>query len=229
MKMNRIVFALDVPTERDALMKVNELKSAVGYFKIGLELFIAEGPSLVRHVSKSNSVILDLKLHDIPTTVRRACEAARGLEAEYVTVHAAAGPAALEAACSTGVKVMAITALTSLSDSDLRSIGCVNRKTTILQRAELANSKGCAGVVCPGDMIKDVKEVVGDKLVMVAGVRPYPGAKDDHHQVLTPEKAVTEGADLFVIGRWIRDSHTPVITALRLSAQIDNAYNTIRG
>jgi orotidine-5'-phosphate decarboxylase len=218
----RLIFALDVPTREAAWPLVAQLAPHVGCFKIGLELFVAEGPALVRELVARAPVFLDLKLNDIPATVGRAAAAAARLGVTYLTVHA--DEAALRAAVGAApeVGILAVTVLTSVSaaalarDTGGRSVGDV-----VLERAVLAQRTGCRGVICSGHEAAAVRAHCGPGLLVVTpGVRPAGTAAGDQARVVTPAAARAAGADLIVVGRPIREAADPAAVAQQITAEL---------
>jgi orotidine-5'-phosphate decarboxylase len=229
-----IVFPLDVPSSDQAKALVTRLAGHVGMFKIGLELFVGSGPSLVDWVigHAGADVFLDLKLHDIPTTVGRAMERVAALGVKLVTVHCGESLPMLEAAVAGSqgrVGVLGVTVLTSVSPSDLATGGYREDlagapQRLVMLKAEMARKAGCAGVVCSGLEAAAVKAQCGEGFLAVTpGIRPAWGAgkKDDQRRVVTPAMAVEQGADYIVVGRPIRDADDPVDAAGRIGEEID--------
>jgi orotidine-5'-phosphate decarboxylase len=238
MKQGRdyLIFPLDVSSEPDARQLVHMLHDHVGMFKIGLELFIRSGPDLVRWVGAQarGGVFLDLKLHDIPVTVRRAMQAVADLPVALATVHCGENAAMLEAAVNGGagkVGVLGVTVLTSVGASDLRAAGYADAMSRdvgrlVLHKAAMAKAAGCTGVVCSGWEVKAIKSSLGkDFMTVTPGIRPDWGdeTQDDQKRVMTPAMAVLGGADYLVIGRPIRDAVDPAAAADRIAAEIDAA------
>ncbi len=224
---DRLIFALDVPTAREAEALVDELHTEVGCFKIGLELFTAAGPELVRRVGARAPVFLDLKLHDIPKTVERATRVADELGVRYLTVHADLGGRALAAAAAAAerTRILAITVLTSVADADLQSAGIADDvRELVLTRAHLAARCGCAGLVCSGQEVAHVRETArqgGRELERITpGVRPAGADTGDQARVVTPATAIAAGATALVVGRPIRDAEDRVATARAIVAEI---------
>lgn len=227
---DRIIFALDVQTVEEAASFAALLKDNVGVFKIGLELFVACGPAVVKAVRErapGAGIFLDMKFHDIPATVRGAITSAAGLGVDFVTVHCEGGEM-LKAVVEGGgasVKVLGVTALTSMSIEDFIDAG-INPvyKTTVelvLHRARLARLAGCAGVVCSGHEAAAVKTEFGpDFLVITPGVRSSTDATDDQKRVVTPFEAVKNGADYIVVGRPIRKAPDPVAAARAIAGEV---------
>ena len=218
---NRLIAALDTPTRADADLLVGRLEGVPSWVKVGLELFCAEGPAIVRELAgRGLAVMLDLKLHDIPETVARATAKIGGLGAGLLTVHASGGFAMLEAAVKAAqdsgeTRVLAVTVLTSLDDSDLAQIGAMAPVADLVRkRAELAVAAGCHGIVASPHEVAILRGVVpADFLVVTPGVRPEGTAVGDQKRVMTPREARAAGADLVVIGRPLRDSQNPAATA----------------
>jgi orotidine-5'-phosphate decarboxylase len=215
---NRLIAALDTPTRADADALVNKLASVPSWVKIGLELYCSEGPTLVRdYVSRGLSVMLDLKLHDIPETVARATSRVSSLGAGLLTVHASGGRAMLEAAVKNAgeTRVLAVTVLTSLDETDLADIGALGPIADLVKRrAELAVRAGCHGIVASPHEVPAVRAVVPREfLIVTPGVRPLGAALGDQKRVMTPKLAREAGADLVVVGRPLRDAQDPAAAA----------------
>ncbi|MFT3700608.1 MAG: orotidine-5'-phosphate decarboxylase [Kofleriaceae bacterium] len=218
---NRLIAALDTPSRADAEALVGKLDGVPSWVKIGLELFCGEGPAIVRDfTARGLAVMLDLKLHDIPETVARATARVAGLGAGLLTVHASGGHAMLEAAVRAArdagdTRVLAVTVLTSLDDSDLAQIGAIAPVADLVKkRAQLAAAAGCDGIVASPHEVAAIREVVpADFLVVTPGVRPEGSAAGDQKRVMTPRQARAAGADLVVIGRPLRDAANPAATA----------------
>lgn len=220
----RLIVALDVPSRAEAEALATRLDPQVSWFKIGLELYSAQGPSLVASFTQlGRQVFVDLKLHDIPATVGRATSQLASLGAGLLTVHAAGGlemmQAAVQAAKSgAGARplgILAVTVLTSFSQEDLQRVG-VDRplREVVLTRALLAAQAGCAGVVASPHEAAALREVLPkDFLVVTPGVRPAGAALGDQKRVMTPAAARQAGADMIVVGRPIRDAADPLVAA----------------
>ena len=231
-----IIFPLDVPSRDEAMQYVYRLKDHVGLFKVGLELFISEGPEILSAISDAGvpGIFLDLKLHDIPATVSRAFLAAAKYHPVFVTIHCDEGEGVLKAVARdnpAGTKILAITVLTSLSSESLRLLGYdprfENRMVDlVLLRARTARNAGCHGVVCSGHEVAAIKKEFGEELIIVSpGIRPLWGevAQDDQARIVTPQKAVKDGADYIVVGRPIRDAPDPAEAAQRIADDIGSA------
>ena len=227
---NRLITALDVPDRGAALTLASQVRDPANmrreWVKVGLELFSAEGPELVRELrGKEFRIMLDLKLHDIPATVGRAAARISTLGAELMTIHASGGEAMMRAAVegAGASKVLAITVLTSLDQKDLElaigSSGPVG--SLVCLRAELAIRSGCFGVVCSPQEAGIIRQnVTGDYLIITPGVRPAGAEKADQKRVTTPHEARTFGADMVVVGRPIRDAEDPRAAASAIAAEL---------
>lgn len=215
---NRLIAALDAPGRREADTLVARLAGVPSWCKIGLELFCAEGPAMVAdYVASGRRVMLDLKLHDIPETVARATARVASLGAELLTVHAGGGRAMLDAAVRSAgrTRVLAVTVLTSLDESDLVQIGAQGPVADlVVRRAQLAIEAGCAGVVASPHEIAKIRAVApAGFLIVTPGVRPAGAAAGDQKRVMTPRQAREAGADLVVVGRPLRDASDPAAAA----------------
>lgn len=208
--MNPLIVALDVPTGSEAAALAKQIGDAAGAFKVGLELWATLGPDAIYAIDAP--VMLDLKLHDIPTTVERTVRALADLSLEMVTVHALGGRAMLAAAAGVprAWKVIAVTILTHLDDEALREIGLPPAREAVPALAGLAADAGCDGVVCAPADIEAVRAVCpGPFLVVTPGVRP-PGARSDEHaRATTPREAIEAGADRIVVGRPVARAADP--------------------
>lgn len=224
---NRLIVAVDVPSRADADGLIARLGGSVTWLKIGLELYIAEGPDIVRgYVERGYRVMLDLKLHDIPATVERAAARAAALGASLLTVHAGGGRAMLEAAVRGAggeLGVLAVTALTSLDQDDLGEVGITeSMEALVLGRARLAVETGCRGVVAsPKEAAGLRAEVPGSFLLVTPGVRPAGSDAGDQKRVTTPAQARAAGADLVVCGRPVRNAEDPAAAARAIAAELD--------
>ena len=229
-----IVFPLDFASVAQAREYVELLDGRIGMFKIGLELFIDQGPSVIGMVKANSSakIFLDLKLHDISATVNRAMQRVAGLGVDLVTVHASSSKQMLEQAVKGGQGKTGVLGVTLLTDNDRDAVKACGFKDEFVQdtralvnlRAQLAYDSGCAGIVCSGKEVKSVKERFGaDFLAVTPGIRPAWTllANDDQKRVTTPAQAVKDGSDLIVIGRPIRDADDPGEAAQKVMAEIE--------
>jgi len=224
----RLIFALDVSSSEEAKRLLDRVGDAVGFVKIGLELFTAAGPDIVRWTLAQNKrVFLDLKLFDIKETVKRAAMAAAELGATFLSVHATGQTvrAAVEGRGNSSMKILAVTVLTSFSEADLKETGVADSiSTTVLRRASLAASSGADGVVASGVEAAMIRRALGrDPLIVIPGIRPLGKAHDDQVHVTTPAEAIAAGADYLVVGRPIRDAADPVAAAGAIQSEIEIA------
>lgn len=233
----RIIVALDYPCEKQAVDLVDRLSPEYCGIKVGKELFTASGPELVRKfVQRGYAVFLDLKFHDIPNTVARAVAAAADLGVWMVNVHASGGIAMMEAALAAAHSagkhrplVTAVTVLTSMTSSDLRSIGIasgVQQQVELL--AGLANASGLDGIVCSANEAAMLRKKYPDNFVLVTpGIRLAPGAiqGDDQHRIMSPREAIHAGADYLVIGRPVTQSDNPIQTLLTIKEDISYIHS----
>jgi orotidine-5'-phosphate decarboxylase len=220
---NRLVVALDRADADEAERLARALAGEVGLLKVGLELFVTAGPAVVGRIREHAPVFLDLKLHDIPTTVEGAARAAARLGARLLTVHALGGPAMIEAAvrgaeagaAEAGAEppgVIAVTVLSSLGGESLASPASL---------AFEAVAAGAAGCVVSGEDVEEVRQVLGeDPVLVVPGIRPEGSSSNDHVRVLTPREAVQAGADFLVIGRPVTEAADPASMARGIVARI---------
>jgi orotidine-5'-phosphate decarboxylase len=232
---DRLVVALDVDDADRARVLVQSLRGRVGLFKVGLELFTLAGPELVRELTAAGEgVFLDLKLHDIPNTVRGAAAQAARLGARMITVHALGGAAMIAAAVEgartgagerggTPPVVLAVTVLTSLDRGDLDSIGLHESPEEAVPRlAALAQAAGADGVVASPREVPVVRARCGqDLVVLTPGIRPAGESSHDQKRTLTPAEAVAAGADYIVVGRPITRAPDPAGRAAAIVASLD--------
>jgi orotidine-5'-phosphate decarboxylase len=220
--MNPLIVALDVPTLDEATTLAEQIGDAAGAYKIGLELFGAHGPDAVRALGDRN-VFLDLKLHDIPTTVARAIRALAPLKTELLTVHALGGRAMLDAAndAKREEKVLAVTILTHLDDAACKEAGLPPPSEAVPTLAELAFASGCDGVICAPADIEAVRAVCPPPfLVVTPGVRPAGTSHDEQVRVRTPREAMAAGADRVVVGRPVTRADDPRAAAEAIVGEI---------
>lgn len=233
-----IVFPLDVPNAEAAMQLVKLLGNHVGIFKIGLELFIRSGPDLVRriHAASGAKIFLDLKLHDIPVTVKRAMAQIAELGVFFATVHCGESQAMLKAAVEGAggkVKVLGVTVLTSVSSEDITEVGYRNRYAAnltelVMKKAAMAKQAGCSGIVCSGYEVGEVKNRFGDHFQAITpGIRPCDKrvSDEDQSRVVTPAMAIERGADYLVIGRPIRDASDPQSAARAIAEEIQRTLD----
>jgi orotidine-5'-phosphate decarboxylase len=220
--MNPLIVALDVPSLDQAARLARAIGDAAGAFKVGLELFSAEGPRAVTAID--GPVFLDIKLHDIPTTVERALTALDPVAPWMVNVHALGGRRMLEAAVAakpSRTKLVAVTILTSLNDEDLLVLGLPRASEVVPSLAKLAVETGCDGVVCAPRDVSGVRAVVPpDFLIVTPGIRPAGEASDEHARGATPSVAINAGADHVVVGRPITRAPDPRAAAEAIAREI---------
>lgn len=223
---DRICSALDFGSWADAEPFARRIAPEVGMLKVGLELYVAEGPPAVRAAAAlGRPVFLDLKLHDIPATVEGAARSAAATGAALLTVHAAGGPEMVRAAvrgAGPEVRILAVTVLTSLDGATLDRIGLGGPPVAAVVRlARLAVEAGAGGLVCSPQEVAAVRAAVGPgPLLVVPGVRPAGAALGDQARVATPARAVGDGADVIVVGRPLRDAPDAVAAARAIAAEL---------
>jgi orotidine-5'-phosphate decarboxylase len=218
---DRLALALDVPSAKEALELVDLTIDSVGVFKIGMQLFYAEGPELVRQIKASGrKVFLDLKLHDIPNTVASAVQSLATLEVDFLTLHAGGGPAMLRAAQRVAgpIRLLAVTVLTSMDEQELGAIGVQDTpKDQVHRLAQAAADSGISGLVCSALEAASLRQVLGQHAYLVCpGIRPQGSDVGDQKRIATPSQALKDGADLLVVGRPIRAAADPRAAAQRL-------------
>ena len=225
---HKIIVALDVPTKGKALALVEQLRDEISFFKIGLQLYTAEGPEIVRAVlSTGAKVWLDLKLHDIPNTVARAVESANRLGAHMLTIHLSGGSEMIRAATAARTNTMTIlgvTVLTSATEQTLREIGIADKVADqVLRLAKLGVEAEIDGIVASPHEIKALRAEFGDKIkIVVQGIRPIWAEPGDQKRFMTPRQAVDAGADHIGIGR-------PITTHLRPSEAVARILDELTG
>ncbi len=226
---DRLIVALDVPSAAEAQRIVAALGESVSSYKVGKQLFTAAGPSVVRELTGAGrKVFLDLKYHDIPSTVAAAVRAASELEVSMLTVHASGGSKMLKAAMEAAGAakhpplVLAVTVLTSFEDADLKEIGVAAQTLEqALRLASLAQRAGCGGVVASAQEAKAIRQELGAGFAIVTpGVRAAGGTKNDQARVATPAEAIAAGADYIVVGRPITGAKDPSAAARAILEEI---------
>jgi orotidine-5'-phosphate decarboxylase len=217
---DRLIVALDVADVATARTMVDRLAGHVGMFKVGNQIFTAAGPEFVREViARGEKVFLDLKFHDIPNTVAGAVSSAGQLGVSLVDVHALGGKEMLEAAVGAlpamGIRLLAITILTSHKEEALASVGVGGSVADSVRRlALLAREAGADGVVASPQEVGLVREACGkDFLVVTPGIRPAGASRGDQSRTATPAAAVAAGADYIVVGRPILEAADPAAAA----------------
>lgn len=230
----RIIVALDVPSLEAAVTQVERLPQ-VGFWKVGLELFVSCGPAILKQLKqRQKRIFLDLKFHDIPNTMAGACRVAASYGVDLLTVHATAGKAALQAAQAAAIEgaqvaqipppqLVAVSVLTSLSARDLAFDLKVPLELSdyALQLALLAQDSGLAGIVCSPQEASLLRRTLGKEPILVCpGVRPAWSVSGDQRRILTPEFAIASGATYLVIGRPITAAADPAAALERICAEI---------
>jgi orotidine-5'-phosphate decarboxylase len=227
----RVCVALDFPSRDEVLKAARRFGGRVGWLKIGLEAFVAAGPSLVEAAAQTGSkIFLDLKFHDIPATVAGAVASAARSGAAMVNVHASGGRAMLEAARDAAArsglpKLIAVTLLTSLDPRALADLPMAGNPEAIARRlALLAQASGLAGVVCAASDLPGIRSACGpDFFTVVPGIRSAGADVADQKRIATPAAAVEDGADLLVIGRPITAAPDPDAALAGILAEIEGA------
>ncbi|HIK37580.1 MAG: orotidine-5'-phosphate decarboxylase [Geminocystis sp.] len=229
MKSERIIVPLDVPNW-EAATKLVEMLPGVTFWKVGLQLFVAEGADILKYLKdKGKKIFLDLKFHDIPNTVRGATLSAVSYQVDLLTIHAVAGREALKAAqeavknSAAATKLLAITVLTSLDARQLASDLKIPLPLPeyVLNNALMAKECGLDGVVASPQEVRQIKQACGKEFLTVCpGVRPQWATMEDQKRVMTPTQAFAEGADYLVIGRPITHADNPPLAWERLLAEI---------
>jgi orotidine-5'-phosphate decarboxylase len=221
-----VAVALDVSSGEEAIRLARTVSPFVGAFKVGLELLSGPGPVLVSAMAElGKPVFCDAKLHDIPNTVERAAANLARAGARWITVHAAGGPAMIEAAvrgaASGQAGILAISVLTSMSGSDLVTVGMGDSIGKQVSRmARLARDWGAEGVVCAVKELGDVAQVAPELMRVTPGIRPAGSSADDQARVATPREALERGADLLVVGRPITSAPDPAKAAEQIARSI---------
>ena len=229
-RKDRLIIALDVSRASDAQKIVNEVGDAASTYKVGKQLFTAEGPQVVRDlVASGRKVFLDLKFHDIPNTVAGAVQSAAELRVSMLTVHASGGSkmlrAAAEAAANSVAKpiLLAVTVLTSLNDADLQELGMpVGVADQVLRLAGIARNAGCTGLVASAHEATAIRRNLGEGFAIVTpGVRFAGGDIGDQARVVTPAEAIRAGATHIVMGRPITGHKNPKEAAERALQEME--------
>ena len=229
----RVIVALDFSGGDQARQFVDRLEPGSCRLKIGKELFTREGPELVRYfTANGHEVFLDLKFHDIPNTVARACQAAAALGVWMMNVHASGGSkmmsaarAALDELGPCRPMLIGVTVLTSMDGEDLRELGVnADPGEQVLRLATLARTSGLDGVVCSPQEASMLRDEFGEKFKLVTpGIRPKGASLDDQSRVLTPADAVRNGSDYLVMGRPITKADDPVSVLKRINQELQTA------
>jgi orotidine-5'-phosphate decarboxylase len=228
---NRLILALDVPSVADAKTMVDRLGDTVAFFKIGYQLAFAGGlPFAETLIRAGKSVFLDLKLHDIGHTVAKGVESIARMGATFLTIHAYPQTmrAAVEARGDGGLRLLAVTVLTSYDDADLAAAGYDFTVTElVLERAAQAHDIGVDGLICSAEEAAKLRPIVGASMALVTpGIRPIGADADDQKRVMTPAEAIAAGADYLVVGRPILGAPDPKAAAAAIVAEIAAAMGS---
>jgi len=239
---DKLIVALDVASAEAGARTAENLRDRVGLFKVGTEVFAAEGPVLARYlVASGQKVFLDLKFHDIPNTVKSAAREAAALGVSMLDVHASGGRKMMEGALEGARQgaervgrprplVLAVTALTSLTGQDLEELGlAANPEQTVVRWARLAQEAGLDGVVASAREIIALRRACGPRFVIVTpGIRLPAAATYDQARIATPAAAIQAGADYLVVGRPITQAPDPVAAAQAIVTEMEKALASIQ-
>ena len=223
---DKIIVALDVPTEKEAINVVERLRQHVSRFKVGLQLYTAAGPNVVREIVRTGAnVFLDLKLHDIPNTVGSAVKSAVDLGADMMTIHLSGGEEMIRAAVDAGenrTTILGVTVLTSQTDETLNSVGIKEPvEAQVVRLARLGVECGVGGLVASPLEAAVLRRQIPPKIrIVTPGIRPRWAAAGDQKRVTTPREALEAGADYLVVGRPIIADPDPAGAVQRLLAEI---------
>jgi len=232
-KEPRIIIALDYKDEASTMALVDQLEPSLCRLKVGKELFVRCGPTLVQKlINKGFDVFLDLKFHDIPNTVAAACSAAADMGVWMVNVHASGGRKMMEFARNAidnsvhKPLLIGVTILTSLSRQDITEVGLdVEPADQVLRLAKLANDSGLDGVVCSPQEVTTLKSEIGENFSLVTpGVRPAGSEVGDQQRIMTPSEALSAGSDYLVIGRPITAQKDPVLALKNILDECNYKY-----
>src|SRR5947207_3063475 len=223
---DKIIVALDVRSSNEALALVDQLRDQISFFKIGLQLYTAEGPEIVRAVLATGAKVwLDLKLYDIPNTVARAVESASHLGVHMLTIHLSGGGEMIRAAAGARANqlvILGVTVLTSATEQTLREIGIADKVADqVLRLAKLGVDAEIDGVVASPHEIKALRHEFGDKIkIVVQGIRPSWAEPGDQRRFMTPRQALEGGADYLGIGRPITTHPNPREAVAKILAEL---------
>jgi len=228
---DRLIVALDVDTTKKALDIIEDLNGLVSFFKVGYQLFIAEGLTFVRRLIEGNNrVFLDLKMDDVEETIRRAVANIAASEVEFLTIH---GSGATVRAARDGrgarekPKLLSVTLLSSLDANDLKDLFADSKLTVesyVKWRAKQAIDNGCEGLIASGETIGMLRKLYPSAIIVAPGIRPADSSRDDHKRALSPDDAIRAGADYLVVGRPIRNSSNPRNAAEKIIEEMEQAF-----
>ena len=232
---DRLIVALDVDTTKKALDIIEYLNGLVSFFKVGYQLFIAEGLTFVRRlIERNNRVFLDLKMDDVEETIRRAVANIAASEVEFLTIH---GSGATVRAARDGrgarekPKLLSVTLLSSLDANDLKDLFADSKLTVesyVKWRAKQAIDNGCEGLIASGETIGMLRKLYPSAIIVAPGIRPADSSRDDHKRALSPDDAIRAGADYLVVGRPIRNSSNPRNAAEKIIEEMEQAFQDLR-
>ena len=232
---DRLIVALDVDTAKKALDIIEDLNGLVSFFKVGYQLFIAEGLTFVRRLIEGNNrVFLDLKMDDVEETIRRAVANIAAREVEFLTIH---GSGATVRAARDGrgarekPKLLSVTLLSSLDANDLKDLFADSKLTVesyVKWRAKQAIDNGCEGLIASGETIGMLRKLYPSAIIVAPGIRPADSSRDDHKRALSPDDAIRAGADYLVVGRPIRNSSNPRNAAEKIIEEMEQAFQDLR-
>jgi orotidine-5'-phosphate decarboxylase len=223
---DKIIVALDVATKEKALDLVEQLRDDISFFKIGLQLYTAEGPEIVRAVLATGAKVwLDLKLYDIPNTVARAVESATNLGVQMLTIHLSGGSEMIRAATAARANdmlLLGVTVLTSATEQTLREIGIDDKvDEQVLRLANLGAAAGIDGLVASPHELKRLRAEFGNRIkIAVQGIRPSWAEPGDQKRFMTPREAIEAGADYIGIGRPITAHPNPNEAVARILSEL---------
>jgi orotidine-5'-phosphate decarboxylase len=234
----RLIFPLDVSTVDAAKQWIRDLDGIVSFFKIGLELYVASGVSLIPYlIENKKKVFLDLKYYDVPETVKRAVKQVANLGVSFLTVHGNGKiiQAAVEGRGASDLKLLSVTVLTCLDDEDMKEFGfACTVPDLVLHRARKALEAGCDGVISSpqeAEKVRDLAAMIKGSnnkfLVVTPGVRPGNSSTDDHKRLARPLDAIRAGADYLVIGRPIREAANPQQAARDIVTEMQAAFDSL--
>ena len=225
-----VILALDVESRKRAELLLDAVGEELNWVKIGLQTYLRDGPDFVRELhSRGKKVFLDLKLHDIPNTMAKAIVSLGELPVSMLTIHAAAGPTAIERCAETmkdvlpDATLLAVTVLTSMDEDTLRALGVPSSPEKQVQNlATLSANAGAKGIVCSPWEIRTLRSSLPTDIALVSpGIRPAGASLDDQSRVMTPFQAAEAGADFLVIGRPILNSRDPLETLKKINSSLN--------
>jgi len=230
---DRLIVALDFSSASQAIDLVGKLDGLVSFFKVGIELQLAEGMIPVNYlISKRKKVFLDLKYFDVPETVERAVQRAASIGVSFLTIHGNGGniAAAVRGRGDSDLKLLSVTVLTSLDADDIKDLGFeCSVEELVMFRAKKAVEAGCDGVIASGREAVSIRKAFHDKLLIVTpGIRPKDFPKQDQKRAVTPYEAVAGGADYLVVGRPITSNPEPLKTAEKIIEEMERGFSALQ-